>query len=45
MTRPHHITKLDRDCELIVRPVTDDFLYGHCHGLRGCPPPKPRQGG
>ena len=35
MTHPNHHTKLDRDCERIVRPVTDDFLAGHRDGYRG----------
>ena len=35
MTRLRHQTKLDRDCELVVRPVTDDVLAGHCDGARG----------
>ena len=30
----HHHTKLDHDCELIVRPVTDDLLAGHRDGYR-----------
>ena len=35
MTRPHHHTKLDRDCERIVRPITDHHVEGYRDGLRG----------
>ena len=35
MTDQHHTTKLDRDCERIVRPMTDDFLAGYSDGYRG----------
>ena len=35
MTHPLHHTKLDRDCERIVRPVTDHHVEGYRDGLRG----------
>ena len=35
MTRLHHQTALDRDCERIVRPITDDSLAGYRDGRRG----------
>ena len=35
MTDQHHHTKLDDDCERIVRPMTDHFVEGHRDGLRG----------
>ena len=35
MTDQHHHTKLDRDCERIVRPTDYDFMAGHRDGMRG----------